>query len=161
MRILHTSDWHLGRQFHGLSLDEDHDHILVQILAVIDDERPDVVIIAGDVFVAVCCFIPQLRLLFLDLLLPGFFAPQLAPTLLTASCFRSDFLSINDPKVGDAQIGLATGEESRVELTLTGVREAGDFVPRGEDIPLLLVPVFGLTIFCCSSLKISWKDLPF
>lgn len=50
MRILHTSDWHLGRQFHGLSLDEDHDHILVQILAVIDDERPDVVIIAGDVF---------------------------------------------------------------------------------------------------------------
>lgn len=50
MRILHTSDWHLGRQFHGLSLDEDHDHILVQILAVIDDERPDVVIIAGDIF---------------------------------------------------------------------------------------------------------------
>lgn len=50
MRILHTSDWHLGRQFHGLSLDEDHDHILVQILAVIHDERPDVVIIAGDVF---------------------------------------------------------------------------------------------------------------
>lgn len=50
MRILHTSDWHLGRQFHGLSLDEDHDHVLVQILAVIDDERPDVVIIAGDIF---------------------------------------------------------------------------------------------------------------
>lgn len=50
MRILHTSDWHLGRQFHGLSLDEDHDHILVQILAMIDDERPDVVIIAGDIF---------------------------------------------------------------------------------------------------------------
>lgn len=50
MRILHTSDWHLGRQFHGLSLDEDHDRILVQILSVIDDERPDVVIIAGDIF---------------------------------------------------------------------------------------------------------------
>lgn len=50
MRILHTSDWHLGRQFHGLSLDDDHDHILVQILAMIDDERPDVVIIAGDIF---------------------------------------------------------------------------------------------------------------
>ena len=50
MRILHTSDWHLGRQFHGLSLDDDHEHILVQILAMIDDERPDVVIIAGDIF---------------------------------------------------------------------------------------------------------------
>jgi exonuclease SbcD len=50
MRIVHTSDWHLGRQFHGLSLDDDHDHILVQILAIIDDHRPDVVIIAGDIF---------------------------------------------------------------------------------------------------------------
>ena len=50
MRILHTSDWHLGRQIHGLSLDEDHDHILVQILAVIENESPDVVIIAGDIF---------------------------------------------------------------------------------------------------------------
>lgn len=50
MRILHTSNWHLGRQFHGLSLDDDHEHILVQILAMIDDERPDVVIIAGDIF---------------------------------------------------------------------------------------------------------------
>jgi len=50
MRILHTSDWHLGRQFHGLSLDDDHDHILVQTLAIIDDERPDVLIIAGDIF---------------------------------------------------------------------------------------------------------------
>jgi exonuclease SbcD len=50
MRILHTSDWHLGRQFHGLSLDDDHEHILVQILAMIDDERPDAVIIAGDIF---------------------------------------------------------------------------------------------------------------
>jgi len=50
MRILHTSDWHLGRQFHGLSLDDDHEHILVQILAMIDDERPDVLIIAGDIF---------------------------------------------------------------------------------------------------------------
>ena len=50
MRILHTSDWHLGRQFHGLSLEEDHDHVLVQILSIIDDHRPDVVIVAGDIF---------------------------------------------------------------------------------------------------------------
>ncbi|ANY21151.1 exonuclease subunit SbcD [Tsuneonella dongtanensis] len=40
MRILHTSDWHLGRQFHGLTLEEDHDHVLVQILSTIDDHGP-------------------------------------------------------------------------------------------------------------------------
>lgn len=50
MRILHTSDWHLGRQFHGVALEEDHDHALVQILSIIDDQQPDVLIIAGDIF---------------------------------------------------------------------------------------------------------------
>lgn len=50
MRILHTSDWHLGRQFHGMVLEEDHDHVLIQILSIIDDHQPDVVIVAGDIF---------------------------------------------------------------------------------------------------------------
>jgi exonuclease SbcD len=50
MRILHTSDWHLGRQFHGVALEEDHDHVLIQILSIIDDHQPDVLIVAGDIF---------------------------------------------------------------------------------------------------------------
>ncbi len=33
MRILHTADWHLGRQFEGHSLDRDHAAILDQMLA--------------------------------------------------------------------------------------------------------------------------------
>jgi DNA repair exonuclease SbcCD ATPase subunit len=33
VRILHTADWHLGRQFHGVSLDEDHESVLWQVLA--------------------------------------------------------------------------------------------------------------------------------
>ncbi|HIG17911.1 MAG TPA: exonuclease SbcCD subunit D, partial [Candidatus Handelsmanbacteria bacterium] len=32
MKILHTADLHLGRQFMGLSLEEDHEVILDQIL---------------------------------------------------------------------------------------------------------------------------------
>lgn len=50
MRILHTSDWHLGRQFHGVALEDDHDHVLIQILSMIDDHQPDVLIVAGDIF---------------------------------------------------------------------------------------------------------------
>jgi len=50
MRILHTSDWHLGRQFFQLSLDEDHDVILGQIDAAILEHEPDLLIIAGDIF---------------------------------------------------------------------------------------------------------------
>lgn len=50
MRILHTSDWHLGRYFHAVPMEEDHDAVLAQIAAIIERERPDLLIIAGDVF---------------------------------------------------------------------------------------------------------------
>lgn len=50
MRILHTSDLHLGRQFNGLPLEEDHAAVLDQILAVLKARDVDVLIIAGDVF---------------------------------------------------------------------------------------------------------------
>lgn len=50
MRILHTGDWHLGRQFHLVSLDEDHDAVLAQVEEAIAAHVPDVLIIAGDIF---------------------------------------------------------------------------------------------------------------
>ena len=50
MKILHTSDWHLGRQFQGLPLYEDHEVILEQVLAALVAHKPDVLIIAGDLF---------------------------------------------------------------------------------------------------------------
>lgn len=50
MRILHTSDWHVGRQFFGLSLEDDHAAILDQVEKAIVDHKPDVLIIAGDIF---------------------------------------------------------------------------------------------------------------
>lgn len=50
MKLLHTSDWHLGRQFHGLPLDDDHDNVLGQIYALIEEHEPEVLIIAGDIF---------------------------------------------------------------------------------------------------------------
>ena len=50
MKILHTSDWHLGRQFHGVSLETDHAVILDQVMDAIAEHRPDALIIAGDIF---------------------------------------------------------------------------------------------------------------
>jgi len=50
MRILHTSDWHLGRQFHNVSLLEDQRHALEQVLAIIRERQVDVVLVAGDIY---------------------------------------------------------------------------------------------------------------
>lgn len=50
MRFLHISDLHIGKRMHEFSLEEDQRHILSQILEVADAERPDAVLIAGDVY---------------------------------------------------------------------------------------------------------------
>ncbi|ACT57730.1 exonuclease SbcCD subunit D [Hirschia baltica] len=50
MKILHTSDWHLGRTFKHASLIDDHQHFLDQLKIVLDQQKPDVLIIAGDIF---------------------------------------------------------------------------------------------------------------
>lgn len=50
MRILHTSDWHIGRQFHNVSLLEDQRHVLNQITNLITERQVEVVLIAGDIY---------------------------------------------------------------------------------------------------------------
>ena len=50
MKFIHVSDLHLGKRLHETSLIDDQDAILKQILDIINDEKPDGVIIAGDVY---------------------------------------------------------------------------------------------------------------
>ena len=50
MKFLHLSDLHLGRRVHEFSMLEDQQYILTEILQIIDQERPDGVLIAGDVY---------------------------------------------------------------------------------------------------------------
>ena len=50
MRLLHTSDWHLGRLFHGVHLTDDQAHVLDQLVALVRDAKPHVVVVAGDIY---------------------------------------------------------------------------------------------------------------
>jgi len=50
VRILHTSDWHLGRQFHNVSLLDDQRHALEQVTAIVRERQVDVVLVAGDIY---------------------------------------------------------------------------------------------------------------
>lgn len=50
MRILHLSDLHLGKRVNEFSMLEEQEYILNQILEIIDNEKPQAVIIAGDVY---------------------------------------------------------------------------------------------------------------
>ncbi|MDO4815784.1 MAG: exonuclease SbcCD subunit D [Bacillota bacterium] len=50
MKLIHLSDLHLGKRLREYSLLEDQEYILAEILNIIDGEKPDGVIIAGDIY---------------------------------------------------------------------------------------------------------------
>jgi exonuclease SbcD len=50
MRLLHTSDWHLGRSLHGTDLLAEQEAVLAQLADVVRRERVDAVLVAGDVY---------------------------------------------------------------------------------------------------------------
>ena len=50
MRFLHTSDWHIGRAFHNVSLLQDQAHILQQIIAIAKEQKVDAILVAGDIY---------------------------------------------------------------------------------------------------------------
>jgi len=49
MRILHTSDWHLGRSFHRVGMLEAQAAYVDHLLAVVEEEQVDLVVVSGDV----------------------------------------------------------------------------------------------------------------
>lgn len=51
MKILHTSDWHIGRRLHGESLVASHEQFLTWLHSeVIGDVKPDLLVVAGDIY---------------------------------------------------------------------------------------------------------------
>lgn len=50
MKVLHTSDWHIGQVFHNYSREEEHKYFFEQLKSIIINDKPDVVVVSGDVF---------------------------------------------------------------------------------------------------------------
>lgn len=50
MKIIHTADWHLGKLIHGIYMTEEQRKVLEQFVEVVEEEKPDAVVIAGDLY---------------------------------------------------------------------------------------------------------------
>ncbi|MBN2984970.1 MULTISPECIES: exonuclease SbcCD subunit D [Cohnella] len=50
MKFIHTADWHLGKLVQGVYMTEDQRHALRQMVETVRSERPDAVVIAGDLY---------------------------------------------------------------------------------------------------------------
>lgn len=110
MKILHTSDWHLGQQFYNFDREEEHKAMLDSIIDVVSDEQPDVFLLSGDVFHTAQPSASAMRLLTDTLLAIRDAAPDM-PIVITAGnhdsasrhdVFRNAWNKLNVHTVGSA-----------------------------------------------------------
>ncbi|MBM7650141.1 exonuclease SbcD [Bacillus ectoiniformans] len=50
MKFIHTADWHLGKLVHGIYMTEEQREVLTQFVRLVEEEKPDAVVIAGDLY---------------------------------------------------------------------------------------------------------------
>lgn len=50
MKFIHTADWHLGKLVHGMYMTENQQEVLEQFCEIVAEEKPDAVVIAGDLY---------------------------------------------------------------------------------------------------------------
>jgi len=50
LKIIHTADWHIGKRIYNIHMTEDQEYILKQLIKLLEYEKPDVLIIAGDIY---------------------------------------------------------------------------------------------------------------
>jgi exonuclease SbcD len=50
MRIFHTADWHLGQTLHGFDREHEHNAFLTHLLALLEEHRPNALLVSGDIF---------------------------------------------------------------------------------------------------------------
>lgn len=50
MKFIHTSDWHIGQRFYRYDRDDEHRHFFRQLVDIMSRERPDALLVSGDIF---------------------------------------------------------------------------------------------------------------
>jgi exonuclease SbcD len=117
VRILHTSDWHLGRVFHGASLAEEQRRALARLAEMVRTEGVDLVLVAGDLY---------------DRAVPSAEAVQmLDDTLCALNEAGARVVAI----AGNHDSGVRVGWGERI-MGRAGVVVRGDVTRAGEVVPI-------------------------
>lgn len=131
MKFIHTSDWHIGRQFHNVSLLEDQKHVLNQLIDYIQNEDVDALVIAGDIY---------------DRSLPPANAVELLDDVLKSICMDLDIPIILIPGNHDSaervRFGAKQMKESGLHIigNLNGVLEPAVIEIKGVEVAFYGIP---------------------
>ena len=128
MILLHTSDWHLGAWEGELSLREDQEHFIGQIVEIVKEKHADAVLIAGDVFDRAVASAEAIGLY------------DKAMTALCKECGVSVYIIAGNHD-GAERLQSCSGLLEKAGLYICGELKAdADPLPLGEDAELFLLP---------------------
>ena len=113
MRFLHLSDLHLGKRVNEFSMLEDQAYILKEILNIIDEQKVEAVLIAGDVYDKVIPSAEAVRLL--DDFLTRIAARELPVFLISGNHDSAERVAFGSRLMSSRQIYLSPVFESNVE----------------------------------------------
>ncbi|MDX2376059.1 exonuclease SbcCD subunit D [Microbacterium sp. LRZ72] len=145
MRILHTSDWHIGRTFHGSPTLDALRQVLAALVAQVREHGVDVVIVAGDVF------------------------DQATPA---AECYTLLTGALHDIREAGARVVVTSGNHdsaARLGFQSTFLAQAGVHVatdPTALDVPITIddehgpVHFYGIPYLEPTIVRRLWPDTP-
>jgi exonuclease SbcD len=129
MRLLHTSDWHLGHTLKGWDRKDEHDAFLTWLVGLLKQQQVDVLLIAGDVF---------------DVANPTASAQETWYAFLAKA--RRENPDLDIVVIGGNHDSASRLDAPNPLLRALGVTMVGGFVRRGDsgvDLDSLIVPVRG------------------
>jgi DNA repair protein SbcD/Mre11 len=142
VRILHTSDWHLGRSFHGVDLTEVQAGFVDHLLETVRGEEVDLVLVSGDVY---------------DRALPPVRAVELADETfarLSAAGVRTVVTSGNHDSAVRLGNNARLADSAGVHLRTRWQQVASPVTVEDDDGP---VHVYGIPYLEPDSVRQAWK----
>ncbi|MDE6207817.1 MAG: exonuclease SbcCD subunit D [Muribaculaceae bacterium] len=128
MKIIHTSDWHIGHSFFDFERYEEHARALAQLSDIVAAEQPDALLVSGDIFHS---YTPssRARRLFVDAIEEIHQRSTRTHIIVTAgnhdNAAYHEVFSTPWRKAGVHTIGLYTGEVDSLIIEIPGVGYVG------------------------------------
>lgn len=119
MRILHTSDWHVGRTLHGVSLQHAHERWFDHLVDVVREEAVDAVLVSGDVY---------------DRAVPPVESVKLLSDALGRLCARTRVIVTPGNHDSATRLGFGSALWTDALVVRAGVGDVGRPVPVGDGL---------------------------
>lgn len=113
MKLIHLADLHIGKRVNEISMTEDQRYILKQVLECVDEEQPDGILIAGDIYDKTVPSVEAVQLL--DSFLTKLSDRKMPVYLISGNHDSAERVSFGAKLLAKSQIYMATQYQGKIE----------------------------------------------